>query len=235
MEFSVLCECRLNNSYTAVRERERERGHFRNQLARPLTMNNWSELIKICRDYLSPPQQIKHHTCICCLFTHSPPFSSSSHSNMFQLAACCHSEQWNLRHFNTTSCWNLNGITATSFCNCVVSWCRIMHSLVEKTTRVPRPHGKTLLFHICYSKYPHHIWPATQCVEHRDHVVPILLDMLSAQLTCVHKDVCKAPSTMRSFLIAFNLQALLRMALRSLLTEMKKEKRVKEWLEGGER
>lgn len=118
MEFSVLCKCRLNNSYTAVRERERERGHFRNQLARPLTMNNWSELIKICRDYPSPPQQIKRHTCICCLFTHSPPFSSSSHSNMFQLAACCHSEQWNPRHFDTTSCWNLNGITATSFSNC---------------------------------------------------------------------------------------------------------------------
>lgn len=52
--------------------------------------------------------------------------------------------------------------------------------------------------------------------------------MLSAQLTCVHKDAGKAHSTMGSFLIAVNLQALLRMALRSLLTEMKKEKRVKE-------
>lgn len=148
MEFSVLCKCRLNNSYTAVRERERERGHFRNQLARPLTMNNWSELIKICRDYPSPPEQIKRHTCICCLFTHSPPFSSSSHSNMFQLAACCHSEQWNPRHFNTTSCLNLNGITATSFSNCFffLAWCRIVHSSVEKTTHVSRPPQENITF-----------------------------------------------------------------------------------------
>lgn len=156
MEFCVLCKCRLNNSYTAVRERERERGHFRNQLARPLTMNNWSELIKICRDYPSPPQQIKHHTCICCLFTHSPPFSSSSHWNMFQLAACCHSEQWNVRHFGTASCWNLNGITATSFSNCffpcMVSYCAqfsceshtVFHLQSEKhdcsTTVIPNIH-----------------------------------------------------------------------------------------------
>lgn len=67
---SSLCKCSLNNSYRAVREREKR--HFRNQLTRPLTMNNWSELIKICRDYPSPPQQIKHHTCVCCLFTYSP-------------------------------------------------------------------------------------------------------------------------------------------------------------------
>lgn len=100
--------------HTRLSERGRERGHFRNQLARPLTMNNWSELIKICRDYPSPPQQIKRHTCICCLFTHSTPFSSSSHWNMFQLAACCHSEQWNVRHFGTASCWNLYGITASN-------------------------------------------------------------------------------------------------------------------------
>lgn len=37
---------------------------------------------------------------------------------MFQLATCCHSEQWNVRHFGATSCRNSNGITATSFRTC---------------------------------------------------------------------------------------------------------------------
>lgn len=60
--------------HTGLSEREREKGHFRNQLTRPLTMNNWSELIKVCRDYPSPPQQIKRHTCVCCLFTQFPRF-----------------------------------------------------------------------------------------------------------------------------------------------------------------
>lgn len=58
--------------HTGLSEWEKE--HFRNQLAMPLTMNNWSELIKVCRDYPSPPQQIKCHTCVCCLFSKSPLF-----------------------------------------------------------------------------------------------------------------------------------------------------------------
>ena len=94
--WSSLCKCSLNNSYRAVREREK--GHFGNQLARPLTMNNWSELIKICHDYPSPPQQINRAT---------PVFAVSSlilsflplllTQDMFQLTACCHTvrrEEW---------------------------------------------------------------------------------------------------------------------------------------------
>lgn len=106
--WSSLCKCRLNNSYRSVREREK--GHFRNQLARPLTMNNWSRLIKICRDYPLPPQQIKHHTCVCCLFTYCPlsllPLSQTSFSSPHAVTDT-HCLWWNVRHFR---------IVAVSYC-----------------------------------------------------------------------------------------------------------------------
>lgn len=82
-------------------ERER-RGHFRNQLAMALTMNNWSKLIKVCHDYPSPPQQMKRHTCVCCLFSKSPHSHLPLHQTFFVYPPHC---VWrNALHFSTTAC-----------------------------------------------------------------------------------------------------------------------------------
>lgn len=100
----VLCVNAVWIIHIGLSESEREKGHFRNQLARPLTMNNWSELIKICRDYPSPPQQIKRHTSVCCPFTYSPlsllpsPFKHVSINRMLS-----HSVWRNVRHFSIVS------------------------------------------------------------------------------------------------------------------------------------